>query len=70
MLILHCCMYFTQTNFWAKCINVFAGVYIFLFDGEYVQITCLGKKIIENGGKMHVFSPIGKKCAYFLPPLT
>ena len=54
--------------------NLLSGVYIFLFDPppqKYGQITSRGKKLLKGnetrGGEMHIFSPIGKKNAYFFP---
>ena len=48
------------------------GVYFSVWGGgqKYGQMICWGKKIIkgdEKRGKMHIFSPIGKKYAYFFP---
>ena len=52
-----------------------AGVYIFLFDppqyeGIWPNNMLGGKnywKGMKKGGKKHIFSPIGKKYAYFFP---
>ena len=48
-------------------------MYIFLFDplrpggGEIWPNNRLGKKGMRKGGEMPMFSPIGKKYAYFFP---
>ena len=45
-----------------------SGVYIFLFDPTWPNVG--GKndwKGMKKGGKIHIFSPIGKKYAYFPP---
>ena len=47
---------------------IHTGVYIFLFDPPPPYVG--GKKLLKGmkkRGKMHIFSPIGKKYSYFFP---
>ena len=42
-------------------------MYIFLFGAKIWPKTGWGKKVDKKGGKIHIFSLIGKKYAYYFP---
>ena len=49
------------------------GCIFFCLTKKYGQIRGWGKKLLKGDkkrGKMHIFSPIGEKYAYFFPKLT